>query len=245
MNVVEVKTCAMLEDLPEEYRLAVKKIVVSHAINELHGAKNFEEPAIGFAPNAHAKALTCRIAMEEYSHCVRFFELGQEMGVSDDEMLPERTTKRKLSMFDTPIQGWTDFCTLKLFGDLAEIIQVEDLAHASFHPLRQLARVTMPEERFHTQFGEQYVTEICRTEAGKASVQAALDRIYPALRRSASARCEFEEQCSNFRKWRAQGPHERGRSRCQLRVARPCHRRAVRARAPRRPRDALTRARRS
>jgi ring-1,2-phenylacetyl-CoA epoxidase subunit PaaA len=199
MTLAAVKTCTELADMPEEYRLAVKKLVVSHAINELYGAKNFEEPAIGFAPNPHAKALTCRIAMEEYSHHVRFYELGREMGIPDDEMHPDRTAKRKLTMFDTPIEGWADFVTLKLFGDLAEILQVEDLAHATFQPLQKLARVTMPEERFHTQFGEQYVTELCRTDAGHAAVQAALDRIFPAL-----PGCFGAAQSKNnatFRKW--------------------------------------------
>jgi ring-1,2-phenylacetyl-CoA epoxidase subunit PaaA len=167
--------------MPADYQVAVQKLVLSHAINELHGARHFDEPAIAFAPNPNAKALTCRVAMEEYAHHVRFYELGLEMGIPEASMLPELTEKRKLSMFDTPTSSWADFVTLKLFGDLAEVMHVEDLVHASFLPLQKLGRITMPEERFHTQFGEQYVRELCFSEAGRAEVQASLDKIFPAL----------------------------------------------------------------
>ena len=43
---LEVKTAADLANQPEEYRAAVKKIVISHAVNELYGAQVFDEPAI-------------------------------------------------------------------------------------------------------------------------------------------------------------------------------------------------------
>ena len=45
---------------------------------------------------------------------------------------------------------------IKLLADLAEILQVEDLLHCTFHPLRNLARMTMPEEQFHAKFGKDF-----------------------------------------------------------------------------------------
>ena len=70
--IIEVKTAAELAHQPDEYRTAVKKIVISHAVNELYGAQVFDEPAIALAPTPYAKWLTCRVAMEEYHHHVRF-----------------------------------------------------------------------------------------------------------------------------------------------------------------------------
>ena len=46
MTDIVVKTVEELKDAPEEYREAVAKIVISHAINELYGAQVFDEPAI-------------------------------------------------------------------------------------------------------------------------------------------------------------------------------------------------------
>lgn len=178
-NALEVRTGEELAAQPEEYRQAVRKIVVSHAVNELYGAQVFDEPAIKLAPNPYYKWLACRIAMEEYGHHVRFKELGQEIGIPEEEMTPG--AKRPLSIFDYPLKSWAEFCVVKLLADLAEILQVEDLAHCSYVPLRRLSRMTMPEERFHAKFGRDACTELCQTEAGRREVQAAIDAYFPYL----------------------------------------------------------------
>lgn len=174
-----LKTVEELATAPEEYRLALRKIVRSHAVNELYGAQVFDEPAIALAPTPYAKWLTCRVAMEEYGHHVRFRELGEQMGIPAAEMTP--SGKKPLSIFAFPLASWEEFCVIKLLADLAEILQVEDLLQCSFHPLRNLARMTMPEERFHAQFGKDFCTELCRTADGRARVQAAIDRYFPLL----------------------------------------------------------------
>ncbi|MCP4330688.1 MAG: phenylacetic acid catabolic family protein [Alphaproteobacteria bacterium] len=180
-EIPQVDTCEDLKYYPEEYGNAVRKLVISHAINELQGARVFDEPAVALAPTPYAKWLTCRVAMEEYGHHVRFFELGREMGIAEADMVPERAEKRPLSIFDYPLETWEEFCVIKMLGDLAEILQVEDLVKCSFHPLRNLARMTMPEERFHAQFGVDFCGDLCQSEAGRTAVQAGIDRIFPSL----------------------------------------------------------------
>src|SRR5207253_2100841 len=120
------------------------------------------------APTPYAKWLTCRVAMEEYHHHVRFKELADQIGVSADEMQPDK--KRPLNIFEFPLQTWEEFCAIKMLGDLAEILQVEDLLHCSYLPLRNVARITMPEERFHAQFGLDFCGDLCETREGKARV---------------------------------------------------------------------------
>ena len=175
-----VATIEEFDQQDEEYKDAIRKIVRSHAINELFGAQVFDEPAIRLAPTPYAKWLTCRVAMEEYGHHVRFKELGEAIGIPSDELLPGGE-KTPLSIFDFPLETWAEFCVIKLLGDLAEILQVEDLLHCGFHPLRNLARMTMPEERFHAQFGEDFTTDLIETEAGRAAAQEAIDRLFPTL----------------------------------------------------------------
>jgi ring-1,2-phenylacetyl-CoA epoxidase subunit PaaA len=164
---------------PDAYKAAVRRIVRSHAVNELYGAQVFDEPAIALAPTPYAKWLTCRVAMEEYGHHVRFRELGEKLGVAAEKMTPQ--VKKPLSIFGFPLKTWEEFCVIKLLADLAEILQVEDLLACTFHPLRDLARMTMPEERFHAQFGKDFCTELCRTAEGRVRVQDAIDRYYPFL----------------------------------------------------------------
>lgn len=178
-TIPQVKTCAELKEQPGEFRQAIEKIIISHAVNELYGAQVFDEPAIKLAPTPYAKWLTCRVAMEEYGHHVRFRELGEEIGLPVEKMTPDQ--KQPLSIFQFPLRTWAEFCVIKLLADLAEILQVEDLAQCSFLPLRNLSRMTMPEERFHAQFGRDFCTELCQTEDGKREVQDAIDRYFPYL----------------------------------------------------------------
>jgi ring-1,2-phenylacetyl-CoA epoxidase subunit PaaA len=179
MSHPQVKTIDAFRAQSEEYQASILKLVVSHAVNELYGAQVFDEPAIALAPTPYAKWLTCRVAMEEYGHHVRFRELGVKLGVPEEKMTP--TSKKPLSIFEFPLKTWEEFCVIKLLADLAEILQVEDLLACTFHPLRDLARMTMPEERFHAQFGKDFCTELCATEEGRRRVQDAIDRYYPFL----------------------------------------------------------------
>src|SRR5260221_13516346 len=163
-----VKTIAELAAAPPEFQDAVRKIVRSHAINELYGAQVFDEPAIALAPTPHAKWLTCRVAMEEYPHHVRFKELADQIGIAAREM--DSSHKRPLNIFEVPLNSWEQFCVIKMLGDLAEILQVEDLLHCSFVPLRNIARTTMPEEKFHAQFGLDFCVDLVESAEGRARV---------------------------------------------------------------------------
>jgi ring-1,2-phenylacetyl-CoA epoxidase subunit PaaA len=178
---IEIKTVAELANAPAEYQAAAAKLVRSHAINELYGAQVFDEPAVQFAPTPYWKWLTCRVAMEEYGHHQRFYRLGRKMGIPDDEMIPGKTGKRPLSIFDFEMKSWAEFCVIKLLADMAEIIQVEDLMECTFVPLRAEAAKTMPEEKFHAGFGVKACTELCGTDAGRAEVQAAIDALFPSM----------------------------------------------------------------
>lgn len=175
----EVKTVIDLTQEPNEYREAISKIVASHAVNELYGAQVFDEPAIALAPTPYAKWLTCRIAMEEYHHHVRFKGLADDLGIPEERTDPK--LKRPLTIFGFPLTKWPEFCVIKMLADLAEILQVEDLLHCSFVPLRNIARITMPEEKFHAQFGKDFCGELCKTEDGKHQVQQAIDAYVPYL----------------------------------------------------------------
>src|SRR3954452_16244650 len=114
--VAQIKTVDELKSQPAEYRELLEKIVISHAINELYGAQVFDEPAVAYAPTPYAKWLTCRVAMEEYGHHVRFFELGSQMGIAEERMMPG-TGKKPLSIFEFPLKTWEEFVAIKLLAD--------------------------------------------------------------------------------------------------------------------------------
>jgi ring-1,2-phenylacetyl-CoA epoxidase subunit PaaA len=171
-----VKDAAEARKLSDEYVLGLTKIIASHTINELYGAQVYDEPAIAFAPTPYEKWLTCRIAMEEYGHHVRFKRLADQLGIEEEKLDP---SKRHLSIFDYQLKSWTEFVTLKAIVDLAEILQMEDLLECSYEPLKDLSVKLMPEEKYHAGFGRNRMTELCKTPEGKAEVQKAVDIIFP------------------------------------------------------------------
>ena len=175
----KVKTVAEFLAMPPEFQQAIRKIVISHAVNELYGAQVFDEPAIALAPDPYSKWLTCRVAMEEYGHHVRFRDLGIQLEIPIESMSP--ASKKPLSIFEFPLETWPEFCVIKLLADLGEILQVEDLLHCSFEPLQKLARITMPEEQFHADFGKTFCADLCKDPNRKEEVQEAINRYFPML----------------------------------------------------------------
>ena len=173
-----VKEVSELDQLPDEYRIAIGKIVASHVVNEITGAQRFDEPSIALAPGPKEKFLACRIAMEEYGHHLKFYRLAVEMNL-DPATLDHNA--RHNSIFENSLANWQEFVVFKAICDLAEIIQVEDLAESTFLPLRQLALATMPEERFHAGFGRSHTNELCTTEEGRAIAQHTLNWLYPVM----------------------------------------------------------------
>ncbi|MCZ6605252.1 MAG: phenylacetic acid catabolic family protein, partial [Alphaproteobacteria bacterium] len=64
--IKQVESVEAFRSAPAEFQEACRKIVISHAINELYGCRVYDEPAIALAPNPYAKWLTCRVVYEEY-----------------------------------------------------------------------------------------------------------------------------------------------------------------------------------
>lgn len=192
-----VRNTQELADMPDEYKLAVGKIVISHAINEIAGAEAFDEPSIRLAPTSYQKWLACRIAMEEYGHHVYFSRLAHQMGIPT-EALDHR--RKHLNVFAFRMSTWTEFVVLKAIGDLGEVVMAEELLHCSFLPLRDLAAKTMPEEKFHAGFGRNLARRLIRTPEGRADVQQAIDRIFPTMPLFFGASVSRNNQL--FRKWR-------------------------------------------
>ncbi|MEE2999759.1 MAG: Phenylacetic acid catabolic protein [Pseudomonadota bacterium] len=180
-KIKEFSTLEEWKEAPEEYKNACRKIVISHAINELYGSRVYDEPAIAMAPDPYAKWQVCRVVMEEYGHHYRFFDLGRQMGIDEGSMLPDLAEKSPLTMMNYKMKTWEEFCVIKMIGDLAEIVLVEDLIQCSFHPLRNLARMTMPEEHFHAEFGETFTSKICEREGGKELIQKHINTIFPIM----------------------------------------------------------------
>ena len=169
----EVRSAKDLDAFPPEYRTAIAKIVVSHAVNELKGALTFDEPAIRLAPTPKFKWLVSRNTMEEFGHHILFARLAEELGAPWKD-------KKPLTLFDFPVADWVDFGVIKATVDIAELIELDDLVEATYLPLRKVAKDTYPEEKFHVGLGREIITTLLEEDEGnRARINAVLARLFP------------------------------------------------------------------
>ncbi len=189
----EVADAAAAQALGPEYVAAVGKVIASHVRNELAGASVFDEPAIALAPNPREKWLTCRIAMEEYGHHLRFQRLASDLGLLD------AARGQPLSVFEFELTTWVEFVVLKAIVDQAEVVLMDELVESSYLPLRHLSRKLLPEERFHVSFGAVRTKELAQQPTTRPAVQEAVDQLVrftlPFFGRSRSSNNDA------FRRW--------------------------------------------
>ncbi|WP_061951501.1 Phenylacetic acid catabolic protein [Acidiplasma cupricumulans] len=139
--------------MDEEYQNAVKKVIVSHVANELKGALVFDEPAIRLAPTPRYKWLVSRNTMQEFGHHILFLRLAQDINAAWDE-------NKTLTLFDYKMKEWVEFGVIKAFGDVAELVELDDLIDSSYVPLANVAKETYPEEKFHVGLGKEILTDL-------------------------------------------------------------------------------------
>jgi ring-1,2-phenylacetyl-CoA epoxidase subunit PaaA len=137
-------------------------------------------PAIAYAPTPYAKWLTCRVAMEEYGHHVRFKQLGVQMGIPEERMIPgagkrpcrSSSSRSRPGRSSSPSSFWPTWprsCRSRTCCTAPSIRSGTSRAP----PCRRSASTL--------QFGEDFTAERSRRRKGKATLQAAIDRYFPYL----------------------------------------------------------------
>ncbi|KJE49950.1 MULTISPECIES: Phenylacetic acid catabolic protein [Acidiplasma] len=159
--------------MDEEYQNAVKKVIVSHVANELKGALVFDEPAIRLAPTPRYKWLVSRNTMQEFGHHILFLRLAQDINAAWDE-------NKTLTLFDYKMKEWVEFGVIKAFGDVAELVELDDLIDSSYVPLANVAKETYPEEKFHVGLGKEILTDLIGEDKNnKEIINKKLEEIFP------------------------------------------------------------------
>jgi ring-1,2-phenylacetyl-CoA epoxidase subunit PaaA len=111
--------------------------------------------------------------MEEFGHHILFARLAEQLGA-------EWKDKKPLTLFDFPVMDWLEFGVIKATVDVAELIELDDLVKATYLPLRQVAKDTYAEEKFHVGLGMDIVKTLLDEDPGNRKlIQAVLERLFP------------------------------------------------------------------
>lgn len=173
--------------MPDDYRMALIKLISMHAISEIMGALP-EKEWVPKAPSLRRKLGIMAKVQDEMGH-------GQLLlRVAEDLMRPLEKNREDLmqdlfkgdlkfhNVFHMPAPTWGDAGLIGWLVDGAAIITQTNMLDASYGPYARALKRICAEEVFHAQHGESIILALAEgTEKQRAMLQDALNRWWEAL----------------------------------------------------------------
>lgn len=173
--------------MPEEYRVALIKLISMHGISEIMGALP-EKEWVPKAPSLRRKLAIMAKVQDEMGH-------GQLLlRVAEDLMAPLGKTREHVmqdlfkgdlkfhNVFHMKTHSWGDAGLIGWLVDGAAIITQTNMLDASYGPYQRALQRICAEEVFHAQHGEAVIMALAEgTPAQKELIQDALNRWWEAL----------------------------------------------------------------
>jgi ring-1,2-phenylacetyl-CoA epoxidase subunit PaaA len=166
--------------MPQEYRDLLTRVLTIQADCEIGGPNVYARRWMLQAPSADDMHRVARIVAEEIDHYRKFARVLADLDVDVTYLLHRDNSERMLDAFhekDPPT--WGDVAAFCALIDRVGRYQGEEFHNSSYLPLDTILPTIMQEEVGHIAFGAQKLQELCRTAAGAAEAQTAVDRWVP------------------------------------------------------------------
>lgn len=201
-------------NVPPRYRGELMRLMASFVDSELAASAGFAD-TINDAPGITSRIAACRITLEKADHAERVLKIMGEFGADtaryavhhpwaarvarDTDLGTSRHgSDMRLSVFHYPFAGWVDAVAMNVLMGLATEVQMTELTRVSYAPLAEVFRAIAPREARHLELGLKGLTEIVKSDAGRAEAQAALaywqPRVAASFGTTASARFETQKR---------------------------------------------------
>lgn len=178
-----------VEQMPEEYRQVLLKVVYALASTEFASVEQ-HQPWINKGPTPEDRYIQAQIAADEahqgFIDCRLLRSFGPDGAAMADRLLELRMGEHPLAAFNVPFESWTDTVAFCFTMDLVAWYHLHAMENCSFAPLAREMTTMVHEEKFHASFGARRVRDLVtdaayaeKAGAGKAEVQAAIDKWYP------------------------------------------------------------------
>ncbi|WP_111732175.1 Phenylacetic acid catabolic protein [Roseovarius amoyensis] len=183
-------------NVPPRYRAELLRMMATFVDSELAGAAGFAD-LINAAPGIEERIAAARIVLEKTVHAQRVLRQMGEFGADTAryythhpwtardkpgaDAAPGRSEHdMRLSVFNYPLQGWTDAVVMNLLMGRAVVVQLGELAQVSYQPLAETFRGILPVETRHAELALEGVERLLQTE-GIEAVQAAVTLWWPRV----------------------------------------------------------------
>lgn len=176
-------------DLEGEAKEAFEALLYRMADDEYVLAERYIEWQI-YAPTLESDLALANIAQDEFGHARLWYDLAQEMGKTEAEVLWEKPADewRHSTLVELPFEvgDWADPMVRSYLYDTAERLRMEALTDSSVAPVVDRVEKILAEERYHTEHAQSWLERLARgggaeggTEESHQKVQEAVDRLFP------------------------------------------------------------------
>jgi ring-1,2-phenylacetyl-CoA epoxidase subunit PaaC len=189
-------------DLSDEEREAVETLLFRLADDEFVAAERYTEWQVR-SPTLESDLALSNIAQDELGHARLWYDLLEDFGHDEREMVWERSPGEwhHSTMTELPFEegDWADAIVRTYFYDVAEGIRLRGIENSSYARIRDRVPTVRGEEGFHREHAENWMERLATDADGLGRLQAAVDRLLPyALTVFAPVDEEIEERIDDL-----------------------------------------------
>src|SRR4051794_32446310 len=169
-----------LQHMSPEYLKGIRRILTVSADTELVSAPSYLRAA-QHAPALNNFGSAMSIIQDELAHAHIGYRLLGDLGVDMDWLIYERPAAefKYPYAFDLPLDSWVELVCANALYDQAGFVLLSDVhASSTFGPWKRALAKVDKEETFHLRHGRTWVKKLCKSDDGRASVQAAVDWMF-------------------------------------------------------------------
>lgn len=173
--------------MPEEYRMALIKLISMHGISEIMGALP-EKEWVPKAPSLRRKLGIMAKVQDEMGHGQLLLRVAEDLlkpyGKNRGDLMEDlfKGDLKFHNVFHMETKTWGDAGLIGWLVDGAAIITQTNMLGASYGPYARALQRICAEEVFHAQHGEAIIIALAEgTEKQKAMIQDALNRWWDSL----------------------------------------------------------------
>ncbi|KGX86894.1 1,2-phenylacetyl-CoA epoxidase subunit PaaA [Pontibacillus litoralis] len=173
--------------MPEEYRVALIKLISMHGISEIMGALP-EKEWVPKAPTLRRKLGIMAKVQDEMGHGQLLLRVAEDLmkpyGKNREDIMQDLFSGdlKFHNVFHMPAPTWGDAGLIGWLVDGAAIITQTNMLHASYGPYARALQRICAEEVFHAQHGEAIIMALTEgTQEQRAMVQDAFNRWWESL----------------------------------------------------------------
>lgn len=170
------------DGLQDREQAAVEALLFPMADEEFVIAERYTEWQV-IAPTLESDIALSNIAQDELGHARLWYDLLQEFGYTESELLFERDPSdfTHATLVELPFDegDWADPIVRSYLYDVAEQLRLEALEDTSYPRIADRIGTVLSEESYHREHAQSWLERLCDDTDGRERVQSSVDRLFP------------------------------------------------------------------